>query len=146
MSNMFFMKLCGLGSYNALFGLSIILSNSSVLAILLEFLNDNGIPCLCSGSLCLEWIPILVFCSLDVLLLSIMEDLWNFRVCRKGKMEAKMETLPYDFIISKKPILTNRRFSLLAELLRFTVVFFYVLFVLRQLCQIQIRTGEVSFP
>ena len=108
---MFFMKLCGLGSYNALFGLSIILSNSSVLAILLEFLNDNGIPCLCSGSLCLEWIPILVFCSLDVLLLSIMEDLWNFRVCRKGKMEAKMETLPYDFIISKKPILTNRRFS-----------------------------------
>ena len=80
--------------------------------------KHGGFSCFYSRSLGLEWIVVFVLGSLDVLLLSIMEDLWNFRVCRKGKMEAKMETLPYDFIISKKPILTNRRFSLLAELLR----------------------------
>ena len=37
---------------------------------------------------------------------------------RKGKMEVKMETFRSLFIISKKPILANRLFSLFAELLR----------------------------
>ena len=37
---------------------------------------------------------------------------------RKGKMEVKMEAFRSVFIISKKPILANRLFSLFAELLR----------------------------
>ena len=51
-----------------------------------------------------------------------MELYWNFPCSKMSKMEAKMEvkmeTFRYVFIISKKPILANRLVSLFAELLR----------------------------
>ena len=51
-----------------------------------------------------------------------MELLWNFPYSKTSQMEAKMEleleAFRCSFIISKKPILANRLFSLFAELLR----------------------------
>ena len=42
----------------------------------------------------------------------------------EAKMEVKMETFRSVFIISKKPILANRLFSLFAELLQIEIVNF----------------------
>ena len=51
-----------------------------------------------------------------------MELYWNFPHSKmsqmEAKMEVKMEAFHCSFIISKKPILANRLFSLFAELLR----------------------------